>query len=180
MEKAQISQVFVYIMALIVFATIFLFGYKAINQFLEEGEKASFIKFKTNLEKSVGRVATHFDTVVIYNSLNPLRVPNRYERVCFVDVDVSPPSDCLEQLGAIACDAWGTSYSQSNRDSTDFDAWEKAESNVFLKPQGLLPVKVPKIRVSEPDGFICFTVSGQLDMKVDGRGSHTFVSGVPS
>ena len=177
MKKAQLNQVFVYIMAVIVFATVFLFGYKAINQFLEEGEKASFLTFKTDLEKSVGRVATKFDTVVVYNSMNPLRVPGKYERICFVEMDVSPPPDCIGLLGAIACDSWETSYSQSS-DSDDFDAWEKAEANVFLKPHGLLPLKVYKLKVNEPEGFICFHVNGQLDMRVEGRGSHALISGV--
>lgn len=179
MNKAQINQVFVYIMAVIVFAAVFLFGYKAITQFMDEGENASFLKFKTDLEKAVGRVAPKYDTVVVYNSLNPLRVPGKYERVCFVDVDIAPPSDCIERLGVIGCDAWETTYSQSNSD-IDFDAWEKTESNVFLKPAGVLPIKVYKIKLrvaeDEPEGLLCFDVAGQLDMRVEGKGSYALIS----
>lgn len=179
MHKAQINQVFVYIMAVIVFAAVFLFGYKAITQFLDEGEKASFLQFKMNLENAVGRVATKYDTVVVYNSLNPLRVPGKYERICFVDVDIAPPFDCIERLGAVGCDAWETYYSQSNS-AIDFDAWERAESNVFLKPGGLLPIKVYKIQVrgaeDEPDGLLCIPVNGQLDVRVEGKGSHALLS----
>ncbi len=176
LRKAQINQVFVYIMAVVVFAAIFLFGYKAINQFLDEGEKASFIKFKTDLEKTVGRVAPKFDTVVVYNSLNPLRVPEKYERLCFVDVDVQPPADCLGRLGPVACDIWETAYIQAASDPDVFAAWEATEANVFLKPAGPLPIKVYKIRVSRSDGIECFDVHGQLDMRVEGRGSHVLIS----
>jgi hypothetical protein len=185
-EHGQINQVFVYIMVVIVFGVVFLFGYRAINHFVTEGEKVAFITFQTDLEDAVKSIKNDFDDVVVYNAERPLRVPNKYTKLCFVDFDFSPmPSwigtpqcpgraigSSAQRLGVAACDALST-----------FGNSADAEANVFLTPDGLVPIKTVTIKLRDENGefvpFYCFEPRGRLDMRVLGRGTHTVISPLP-
>ena len=164
------------IFTLIVFATIFIFGYKAINAIVKQGDEASFVQFKTDVEKAVRRVARDVDSVVIHNAKNPLRVPGKYGHVCFVDVDQPPVVPCPSELGLIACDTWKTAFEQSDRNPLTTDAWERADSNVFVDPAGFFPVKTTPIHLKNNRGYICIATPGRLDMRLTGKGSYTLVS----
>ena len=182
-SKGQVSHVFMTIFTLIVFATIFIFGYKAIGGIVQQGDEASFVQLKTDVEKAVRRVARDVDSVIIYNAKNQLRVPGKYKRVCFVDVDQippmarQPPEPCPPELGIIACDTWKTAFEQSDQSPlTPFDAWEHADANVFLEPTGFFPVKTTPIRVQNNKGYLCIATSGRLDLRLTGKGSYTLVA----
>ena len=176
-STGEISQVFVYIMVVIVFATVFLFGYRAISHFVNEGEKVAFITFKNDLEEAVKSV--DFGSVNVYHAENPLRIPAKYTRVCFVDYDArnSPGNEwmsndnipCPVELSPAACDAIHT-----------YDSWETSQANVFLSPDGLLPIKVYKIKTrdenNDPAPFVCIKTAGRLDIRLVGQGTHTLVS----
>lgn len=177
-RRGQLSTVFVYIMAAIVFVVIVVFGYKAITEFVSKGERVAFVSFKADIEEAVRSIASDYGSVVIYNAQNPLRVPGRYERVCFIDVDKSPPIRCDVVLNPIICDAWKTAF--------DAGGWSASEANVFLEPLGMLPIKVYRLRVdtnsngvedSADGGHLCFgTASGRIDIRLEGKGDHTFIS----
>ncbi len=175
-KKGQVSHVFMIIFTLVVFAVIFVFGYKAIKGIINQGDEASFVQFKTDLEKAVRRVARDVDSVVVYNSKNPLRVPGKYERVCFVDVDAQPPAVCPTELDLVACDTWKTAYEQSDRNPKNSDALERADANVFVTPQGVFPLKTTPIHFEKQASYLCFPTPGRLDIRLTGKGSYTLVS----
>ncbi|MFC1801138.1 hypothetical protein ACFLZB_01645 [Nanoarchaeota archaeon] len=186
-KKAQtIGQVFIYIMAIIIFAAILIFGYKAISEFIDRGESVGFITFKTDLEKSVKTIYSDYGSVTIYNVENPLRVPGKYEEICFVDLSKPLPSSgsfCANH--PIACDAWGTAYQAGISSGTD--GWQEGEQNVFLRPLGEIAIKVYKITVDsnsnnvddDSDGYLCFNLTqGRLNMRIEGKGDHAFISAI--
>jgi len=173
-KKAEISQAFTYIMVVIVFSVVFLFGYKAINHFVGEGEKVAFITFKNELEDAVKSIG--FGSVTVFNAEHPLRVPGRYASVCFLDYDITPKpdwvtdqsKDCPDDLPVEACDAFRT-----------YDQWESADANVFLNPPGQVPIKVYRIKLKKDNlavPYRCFPVAGRLDMRVVGQGTHTLIT----
>lgn len=176
-QKAEVSQIFFYILALITFAVILIFGYQSITDFMAKGERVSFITFKTDLERTVQRVTPDYGSVVVYDAQHPFTVPGAYTRLCFIDMDKSPPSSCALLLNPIICDAWQTSAPSG---------WSHAEATVFTEPQGTVPIKVARITADtngnhrEDDGdkgYLCFpTISHRLDIRFEGRGDHTFVS----
>jgi hypothetical protein len=177
-RRAQISQVFFYIMAIIVFSVILIFGYRTITDFIEKGEQVAFITFKTDLESAVRKVASDFGSVTVYNTRHPLLVPNNHQRICFINVDRTPPVDCDSTLNPIICDAWLTSFNSGG--------WGAAESNVFLEPLGKISIKVYRITLdtnsngvedSADAGYLCLSTSeGRVDIRLEGRGDHTLVS----
>ena len=161
------------IFTMVVFATIFVFGYKAITGIVDQGDEAAYVQFKTDLEKSVRRVARDVDSVIVHNARNPLRVPGKYKKVCFVDVD-QPFRGCPEELDLIACDTWKTA-SEQNDPTQPFDAWERADANVFVQPPGYFPLKTTPLRL-ENKAFLCIATPGRLDMRLTGKGSFTLIS----
>jgi len=173
-KKAVVmSQVFIYIVAAIVFAVVLIFGYQAISGFLEKGEQVAFVTFKTDLESAVREVYSDFGKVVVYNERNPFSVPGEYERVCFLDLDYEGPKEirgiCIlnsPDYHFIACDYW--------RSGT---GWEEADQNVFLEPAGLGPIKVLPVKMDK--GYACFPViGGRIEMRLEGEGTYVEISEV--
>ena len=83
-SKAQTPQMlFIYILAIVIFSAILLFGYSAVKNFREKEEKIGYVKFKSDLESIVRSIATDYGSVKIRN----FYVPSRYLEVCFVDPD---------------------------------------------------------------------------------------------
>src|SRR3989344_3032472 len=78
-----IEQVFIFILAAVVFAVILIFGYKSISGFLDKGEEVGFISFKTDLESSIKKISTEYGAVRIVEFHPPLS----YEKICFIDTD---------------------------------------------------------------------------------------------
>lgn len=182
-KKAQLSQVFVYILTLVVMITVLFFGYKAISGVIQKGERVAFVSFKTDLEGAVRSISGDYGSVRAYDSKNPLRVPAGYDSVCFIDFDRSPPAGCssISGLNPIICDAWETYGGNS-----EGKGWEAADANVFLNPPGIIDVKVYKIEVdtnlnrnedAKDGGYFCLNVvSGRLDIRLEGKGDHAFIT----
>jgi len=183
-KGAVVGQVFIYIIAVIVFALVLIFGYQAITGFLDKGEKVAYLTFKTDLENAIKNVYSDFGTVAIYNGRNVLAVPVDYEEICFVDLDKDPPPldpnnpESFCRQNPLICDSWRTAKSNGG--------YTAGDQNVFLKPIGLSPIKVYRITVDtdmdgeeelSDEGYLCLPViQGKLFMRVEGMGDHTFVS----
>lgn len=160
----EIGTVFIFMIAVITFAAIMVFGYKAITDFMRSGEKVEFYQFKTDLESAVKRIYTEYGSVRI----ETFYLPARYEKICFVNLDGPYLDNC--NFNPIACDVWETAGS-----------YEGADENVFLQP---LPpadspaIKVYKIDIVEKD-FLCLdVVKGKFKLQLEGRGDKTRISEV--
>ncbi len=181
-KGVSIGTVFIFMIAAITFGVIMVFGYKAISDFLDKGEKVEFYQFKTDLERSVKGIYTEYGSVRIQT----FYLPSRYERICFVDLDyvgsvedkkgtnICTPRE--DDYNPIACDVWETA-----------ESYDEADQNVFLEP--LPPVDSPTIKVykiklveivagEEVDsGYLCFDViRGKFKLRMEGMGDRTKVS----
>lgn len=159
-KKAMgVGQVFVFIIAALSFALIMIFGYKAIGDFLTQGEKVQFYQFKTDIETAVQRIYTEYGSVRV----EQFNTPGDYEQVCFVDLD-APYNEELCQFDQYACDVW-----------KDAGSYDGADENVFLKPAAPVTLKVYNIQMEHD--FLCLPISkGQFTVVLEGRGDHTFIS----
>ena len=153
------GQVFVFILAAVSFALIMVFGYKAIGNFLTQGEKVQFYQFKTDLETAVQRIYSEYGSVRV----EQFTLPGSYEQICFVDLD-APYTEEICQFDQIACEVW--------KDSAGYAG---ADENVFLKPPAPVTIKVSSVQIER--GFLCLPVrQGQFRLVLEGRGDHTFIS----
>ena len=165
-RKSQIAgEIFIWILALIILAVIVFYGYKAISGFMQRGEEVSFIQFKNNLESEVSVLSTQLNDVVVFNERNPLRIPSKYKKVCFVSEDAvegDVPIELNDNLKKIIETAINTP-----------ELIEKTE-NVFLEPSAVNPLYVGKIEV---DGrILCVpVVKGRIDIRLTGLGGATLI-----
>ncbi len=171
-KKAQVAgQIFIYLFAAIVFITIFIYGYKAITGFIQKGEDIAFITFKTKLEAEIERISTEPGDVIVFNQRNQLKVPSKYEQVCFIDLEKDPPpiTDFCDpsQDYPVICHAWE----------------QKVEENVFLIPPAPSPIFVGKIEIDAKRGdfyddhYLCLPVKQSLlYLRIEGRGNRAFVT----
>ncbi|MBR9683603.1 hypothetical protein GOV03_03615 [Candidatus Woesearchaeota archaeon] len=171
----SIGMVFMFMLAVITFAVIMIFGYKAITDFMGSGEKVEFYQFKTDLESAVKKIYTEYGSVRI----ETFYLSAKYEKICFVDLeyegDRSNEELCIagsEDYAPIACDVWETA-----------EDYAGAEENVFLKP--LPPADSPTIKVYQielgEEGYLCLdVVKGRFKLQLEGLGDRTEISKVVS
>ncbi|PIN76711.1 hypothetical protein COV17_01455 [Candidatus Woesearchaeota archaeon CG10_big_fil_rev_8_21_14_0_10_36_11] len=174
-----IGQVFIFIIAVITFALIMIFGYKAITDFLDYGEQIEFVQFKTDLESSIQRIYTEFGAIRV----ETFHTPTKYTQICFVNMeynenDINNQISFLCTQDSIACDAW------EGHTSTDTN-FADIESNVFLTPLSSEKVKVSSIEIydrsntpEERDNVLigshCVPIQGgSFTLKLEGRGDKT-------
>ncbi len=161
-----VGQVFIFIIAAVTFAMIMIFGYKAINGFLQSGEDVVFVQFKTGLESSVKKIYTEYGSVRI----KQFTTPTEYRQICFVNLDAAYNSE-LCQFDQAACSVWESS---SGYDSID--------ENVFLKPTAPVKIKVHEISIDPEEGkdFLCVPIKqGFFSVVLEGKGDRTELSSGP-
>ncbi len=167
-KKAMgIGEVFVYIIAALTFALIMIFGYKAINQFLEKGQQVEFVQFKTELESSVKKIYSEYGSVreVRY------RLPSGYTQVCFVDLDKSYLENCntLHLTDPVACTVWKQAQDRVGENEI---AYDNADENVFLTPPAPVKIKVYKLNI--PEGILCIPLTqSSFSLRLKGEGDKT-------
>jgi len=178
-----IGQVFMFIIVILTFGVIMIFGYKAISDFLESGEQVSFVQFKNSLEGDIKRIYTEFNSVreVKY------KLPGKYTQICFVDMDFADAvgkMDELCQLDVVACSVWEDALQarQSNPSRLN-PGYLSVDSNVFLQPDAL-KIKVHTIKAADAQGneqgFYCAPITrGSITLRLEGKGSYTLISPAP-
>ncbi len=168
-KRAQIiGQVFIYILAIVAFAAILLFGYRIIVDLDDKQCDVKAIKFKTDLESTFSEIFGSYDKV--RNKLD-FTLPCETTKVCFVDFDYAGSKEPCEATPQ-ACN-YLSSYASS--DETD--------QNVFLDPPSEIKLKVSKIRFADGNGpeldqgIYCISAkSGRIKLRLEGKGIYVQVS----
>lgn len=187
-QKGQaIGQVFIYIIVALTFALITIFGYKAIEGFLEKSEQVAFVSFKTELETAFSQIAPEYGSV----RLLEFRTPIGFRKICFVDIEADVAVDApstpgkegcdVEQFDPIACDQWNGLNSFSNGDETQKkERYRSASQNVFLSPPAEFSIKVSRLKTrvgNEYDfDYLCLpVVNGHFNLRLEGLGSQVLI-----
>jgi len=184
-----VGQLFIYVLALIVFSLIMLFGFNAIRNLMEKGEQTQFVKFKTDLENEIRSISSQYGDVRIFNARNQMRVPGTYKKVCFIDIDTNPTNSklCnaqLQEYNPIICDSWKTTMQQKQQHI------QGPFQNVFLIPQASSPIMIedkikididkentPGYGIPDTIGELCLNVvQGRIDFRLEGRGNFVLIS----
>ncbi len=204
-KALAISQVFMFLVMIITFAVIMLFGYKAIAGFLEQGQKVEFVQFKNDLESAVRRISLDYGSV----RLEEFYLPPSYRKICFLDLDykqtlqerllaenpslsettlqeraaaiIEDELDLLCQEDPLACSVWEeTLFKAPLGNGLAF-----ADENVFLTPTAPVQIKVDPFVVAEradsigplPGGFICLPIArGKFSLQLKGLGDRAEIN----
>lgn len=166
--KAQIAgQVFVYILAIFVFAVILLYGYSAIKGFIEKGEETAFIQFKNTLEGEVSRIYTEPGDIIVFNERSPLTVPGDYKSVCFIDYRTTTDT--------VAVPEWLDGDTKQILLSAVDAGVHTSTENVFTIPPAQSPIYLGYIETS-PSIFCVNITKGLLNIRIEGLGYGTKIS----
>ncbi len=165
-RRAQvIGQVFIFILAGLVFVLILGYGYRAIMNFMERGEEVQMIDFKNELSSAITTIKRDYGSVQRVD----LRVPSGTGEVCFVTAD---PADVR---------APGWEEALENDRPLIYSAWSKGRENVFLLPKQPAPIVIADI-VVEPEtaGYLCLpVVDGKISIRVEGTGNRAKIGRWP-
>ncbi len=177
MKRAQIvGQIFVYTFASFIFMLVLIYGYKAINQFIDNQRQVEMIEFKTELESSIYGIAPTLNT-----ERKAIKVPGDVQKICFVDLRLDPigttyPSDTRPEMPSIPglCQAGPPAHKDFN--ARMCNSWdEDIQKNVLFYPSMNLHVNVGDITPQDSSGneagYLCVEVSNglvYLDFKGNG------------
>jgi len=157
-RRGQIlGQVFVLILAAVVFIMILLYGYRAIKVFSERGEQVALLEMITTLRSKVRSVALDFGSVKRLD----LVIPQRFHEVCFVDLETLAQSRAARDRLAAG-------------HPLVFDLARSGTQNVFLFPPGDSPILLEHLRVESSDGAaLCVPSSGgRVSLRLEGLGNR--------
>ena len=156
MRKSQLySQVFIYILTILIVSLIFIYGYKAINGFKDRANKISCLKFKNDLSNSVKSITGDYGSVVTKS----IPLCSGFNEVCFVEShEEFNKQDIPSDLNPVIKDSIRSG----------------SEKNVFLDSAresfnvGPISVEGNVFCIKESDGVI--------KIRLEGRGNHALVS----
>ena len=153
--EAQIySQIFIYILTIILVSFILVYGYNAVQNFKSRVEQVSCLKFKNDLQNAVESISSDFGSV----KRKDLQLCAGYFQVCFVESFESP-------------------ILPNNIDPIIKDSiLSSTGKNVFLVENiAKESFYAGKISV-EPDVLCIKAVNGKVSLKLEGKGNHVFIS----
>jgi len=161
-SKAQmIGQIFIFILAGLVFILIIGYGYKAIQYFMERQEQVILVDFRSDLEIAIEGVKRDYGTI---RKLR-LKLPSKYHGICFFDSITcaeSPPELIL--------------YNQKISVAWAQAACKTKSANVFIIPRAL-DLDFPDIEVD--NGYVCIPNLDGVTIKLEGTGRKAKISPWP-
>lgn len=82
------SEIFIYILALIVASVIFLYGYDAVTKMQKQTNTVALLQFKSDLTNTIDTLSYDYDSVI----MKKLTLPTGFTQICFVDPKGDPNS----------------------------------------------------------------------------------------
>jgi|TARA_B100001971_G_scaffold164052_1_gene154523 hypothetical protein len=150
-KKSQASQVFIYILAIIVFSLVLLFGYKAIKGLITSSEKIDYVHFKAKLESAIKRV-DYGDKLI-----EEFSIPSGFNEVCFISYEPGVETPSTTTTYDIIDDSWSSNV--------------KANAFLVLSDEDITPFYIEQ-KMKATDGannFYCAPVNkGQIELTIDG------------
>ncbi|TKJ17387.1 hypothetical protein CEE44_02530 [Candidatus Woesearchaeota archaeon B3_Woes] len=160
-KKSQMAgQVFMYVLAMVVFSMTLLYGYKAINYFNDRSEEISYLQIESDIKNEVEKIEADSKGTI---KKKVLTVPGNYDHICFVESYPSFPSAAIS-----------TQYPLINGHINN----GAEDKNMFLAPPGDVSFYVGDIKVEDgADQEECVeVVNGKVTLKLESMGNHVWVS----
>lgn len=163
MKKAQmIGQVFIYILTIIIFGAILLYGYNAIRNMGNKADQVILIQLKKEMMNAIEK--TDYGSV----TKQELTLPKKFNEVCFIDLDYNNPS--ITDI----CDSGHPDYQPLVCDSWD----DKVKANMFLimDKATIESHDIGKISIGYPY-YVCIkALQGRVTVRLEGKGKEVEVS----
>jgi len=158
-KAEMIGQVFIFILAGLVFVLIITYGYKAVNYFLERQQEVVMADIKTDLDTAIQGIKRSQGSV----RKIVLKLPSEYKAICFFDFEtcseiedakLPPPNENINVM-------WGV------------EACKAGSENVFTVP------RTPGLSMSEisvDGGYVCVPNNDGITLRLEGLGRKSKIS----
>ncbi|MCK4500308.1 hypothetical protein KAU11_07410 [Candidatus Babeliales bacterium] len=161
MKKAQIqSQIFVYVLAMIIIGAILLYGYKSINMMRDKGEQIDLLSFKTDIEQEISKMSADYGSARHLT----LKIPHGFEEVCFIDLTKNPLTE-IQRLHPLV-----------------YESWADKTANIFLIKDLAEEFQLVQegenylIEIDNP-GFLCIPIkNNRITIRLEGLGGKARLS----
>lgn len=183
------SQIFIYIIAIILFAFILIYGYNAIREFTKKAEDVTYLKFVSSLENTIKQNSGYGDI-----EIKKFSISSDYEKICFVDLNDKSTFTIKEEDTCLCKRAAGCP--PEDFDPVICDGWKDRKQNVFLVPPAPTPITVWNATVDGNDDgkedtgtscagtncfYLCLPIAnGKLDLRLEGKGNRVVISKAPA
>ncbi len=168
MKKAQsASQIFIYILAILIVGVILIFGYQAVMDFTGRANKITLVQFQKTLQSSIESISNQHGTM----KTKEFSLTNEYREVCFASnyntVYSGLPLDSIFQDYPLIQDA--------------IDPQSGPVKNVFLVKSNKEVAEsfdIGQTVVGTPTNpFKCFDIqNSMLRIQIEGKGDHVVIS----
>lgn len=154
-EKAQIySQVFIYILSILLVSFILIYGYNSVQNFKKRAEQVACLKLRNDITNAVESISGDFGSVI----RKEISLCGAYTKICFVESfenpQIPPNSDPIIKDSV-----------QSNAGRNVFLVDSTAKDSFYAG----------KISV-EPDLLCIKALSGKISLRIEGKGDHASLS----
>ena len=154
-DRAQLySQIFIYILTIILISFILFYGYSAVQNFKKRAEQVCQLKFKNDLVNAVEIISSDFGSI----KRKDLELCAGYSQVCFVETIERPALP--NNIDPIIKDSI-----LSNTGKNVFLVEKIAKESFYAG----------KISV-EPDVLCIKASNNKLSIRLEGKGSHALLS----
>jgi len=186
-----VGELFIYILAVVVFSMTVYFGFKAINTIIKQKEQIDFVSFKISLEREIKEVYSDFGTITVFNERNAF-VGEGLKRICFVDTSKEIYPLLNEIISPGICNKKNKDYNFEMCDS--WKANEQAlTQNIFTDPRskGDILIETKFLVDGNGDGkedragscaptdkcfYLCIDdKNGRFDFSIEGRGKYALI-----
>jgi len=157
-KKAQVSQIIAYLLAIVIFAMVLVFGYKAVVNIRQQAEQANYLNFQKSLEADIKSI--YFDYGSVKKESYSL---SGYKEICFADLEHGFINSYPEKI-----------ISNIIKNSME----SKIRKNVFLIGDKIDSFYIEKINLTNPlsQNPECVPVNnGKLNIKLTGQGDSSLV-----
>lgn len=174
-NKGQVeSQIFIYIMVLVVGMGILIYGYNAIKGFNNQANDVLYLQFQNTLTNDIKSISFESTRVESYD------VPNTVTQVCFRAKDAVYADVTLEEQRQATLNKKFTYPLIAEAIGAN---GKGTENNVFVYPKGEkaffggINLEFGESdQNNQPKQFKCFDVSsGKLNIKITGKGSYVLI-----
>ena len=168
-NKSQLySQIFIYILAILLTSFILIFGYNAVKDFQARTEQVACLKFQNDLKSAVNIISSDYGSV----ERKDLQLCSGYKGVCFVDYEINEENKNNLQFLYVNYAAEPSIDDPIIKDSILSDAKKDV---FFVDKIAKESFYVGKISI-DGDVLCIKAVGNKISLKLEGKGDYTLLS----
>jgi hypothetical protein len=108
-RKGQVqTQVFIYIIALVVIALVLIYGYSSIRSFIHSSDDVNYMQFQTDFTNTVDSMSHEYESVI----KKEIKLPRMYTEMIVIDLTKTANAS-FGDIYPVVFDSWGANVTRN-------------------------------------------------------------------